>query len=102
MAIKAAPDNYVPPNANALAGRLIDDCYTSMRKGVDKTDESGELARKFGCTYTSDGWESCDSLPLINSAVITANNGGVYLRSVDTSGYTKNADYVASLIITDI
>ena len=52
--------------------------------------------------YTSDGWDSCDSLPLINSAYILANNGGVYQRSVDTSGQTKSAEYCAALMIVDI
>lgn len=101
-AIKAAPSDYVPPNSKALAGPLIDVCYNTMRSSLSKRDESGETARKFGCTYTSDGWESCDHLPLINSAVILANDGGTYLRSVDTSGSKKNADYVAALMIEDI
>ena len=51
----------------------------------------------------SDGWESCDNLPLINSAFITANDGGMYWRSVDTSGQiVKSADYCAMLMIQDI
>ena len=31
-----------------------------------------------------------------------ANDGGVYLRSVDTSGMTKTAEYCANLMIEDI
>lgn len=92
-----------------------------MMKNVNKRDEtgvclnpgcmrgfhshcvlSGSLSQKFGVTYTSDGWDSCDKLPLINSAYILANDGGVFVRSVDTSGHTKSADYCASLMICDI
>ena len=73
-----------------------------MQDDITKRDEEGQLSRKFGVTYTSDGWDSCDNLPLINSAYILANDGGVYQRSVDTSGASKGADYCASLMIVDI
>eukprot|EP00966_Prymnesium_polylepis_P256415 5923707-Prymnesium_polylepis.1 len=65
-------------------------------------DPDGILAERFGATYVSDGWDSCDNLPLINSAFICANNGGMYWRSVDTSGKTKTAEYCALLMIQDI
>jgi hypothetical protein len=81
---------------------LIDVCHGRMNADVAKRDEGGVLSSKFGATYTSDGWDSCDHLPLINSAIIMANDCGVYVRSVDTSGKTKNAEYVASLMIVDI
>jgi len=55
-----------------------------------------------GLTYTSEGWEDCNSTPLINSAYILANDGGVYMRSVDTSGMTKSGDYTANLMLEDI
>ena len=101
-AIQAAGPTYVPPSSNALAGPLIDVCCNAVNAAIAKRDEGGAVSNKFGSTYTSDGWESCDHLPLINSAVITANDGGVYIRSVDTSGITKNAEYVAALMIVDI
>eukprot|EP00966_Prymnesium_polylepis_P304036 7024283-Prymnesium_polylepis.1 len=101
-AVQAAPAGYKPPDSRALGGPLIDVCHSQMRAEVAKRDEGGVISNKFGCTYTSDGWDSCDHLPLINSAIITANDGGVYVRSVDTSGQTKSAEYVASLMIVDI
>ena len=48
------------------------------------------------------GTQECDSLPLINAAFITANDGGNFWRSVDTSGKTKTAEYCAALMIADI
>lgn len=101
-AIKAAPDSYVPPNRNALSGKLLDVCEDLLAKEIANRDPDGNLAMKFGRTYTQDGWDSVDHLPLINSAYITANDGGVYLRSVDTSGHTKCAEYIAGLMIQDI
>ena len=65
-------------------------------------DPEGTLKEKCGSCYVSDGWDSCDNLPLINSAFITANDGGMYWRSVDTSGKTKSAEYCAMLMIMDI
>ena len=50
----------------------------------------------------TDGWDSCDNHSLINSAFISNNDGGVFWRSVDTSGKVKNADYTAALMINDI
>ena len=100
--IQAAPAAYVPPNKNALGGPLIDVIDNSIAAQIAARDADNVLSDKYGIAYTSDGWESCDKLPLINSAGITANDGGAYLRSVDTSGKIKNAEYVASLIIVDI
>lgn len=73
-----------------------------MEKEINARDPAGDLKEKFGVAYTQDGWDSIDSLPLINSAYITANDGGVYHRSVDTSGFIKDAEYVAALMIADI
>ena len=102
VAIQSAGAGYTPPNSNALAGQLIDVAHNTMTKDVARRDANGEISTKFGSTYTSDGWDSCDHLPLINSAIITANDGGAFVRSVDTSGHTKNAEYVAALMIADI
>ena len=101
-AIQSAPPTYVPPNERKLAGPLLDECYGSMWRMLDARDPDGLLKAKFGATYVSDGWDSCDSLPLINSAFITNNDGGVYWRSVDTSGKVKSAEYCALLMIQDI
>lgn len=101
-AIKQTPANYVPPNEKKLAHELLDACHEDMWAKIEARDSDGTLSMKFGSTYVSDGWDSCDSLPLINSAFITANDGGVFWRSVDTSGKVKTAEYCASLMIQDI
>ena len=80
----------------------MDSCYEALWKTLSDRDPDGSLAYKFGSTYVSDGWDSCDNLSLINSAFITNNDGGVFWRSVDTSGKVKDAEYVASLMICDI
>ena len=100
--IQAAPIGYVPPGRNKLAGPLLEECHNWMWKQLKDRDPNGSRAMQFGSCYVSDGWDSCDNLPLINSAFITANDGGVYWRSVDTSGKKKSAEYCAALMIADI
>lgn len=75
-AIQLAPASYVPPNPIALAGPLLPEAHNKMADDIEARDKDGDLSRKFGVTYTSDGWDSCDNLPLINSAFILANDGG--------------------------
>ncbi|KAL1500308.1 hypothetical protein AB1Y20_012974 [Prymnesium parvum] len=101
-AIQQAPSSYMPPTRKKLAGPLLDESYNLMWANQRTREKDGYLAMKFGATYVSDGWESCDHLPLINSAFITAANGGMYWRSVDTSGKTKDSKYCAALMISDI
>ena len=101
-AIQKTPAGYVPPNRHKLAGPLLDEGYKSMWQKANARDPDGSLTEKYGSCYVSDGWDSCDHLPLINSAFITANDGGLYWRSVDTSGKTKSSEYCAMLMILDI
>eukprot|EP00966_Prymnesium_polylepis_P321600 7377905-Prymnesium_polylepis.1 len=101
-AIQKAPSNYVPPNNKKLGDELLDTCHESMWAQLKARDPDGAQALKYGSAYVSDGWDSCDDLPLINSAFITANDGGVFWRSVDTSTKTKSAEYCAALMIEDI
>ena len=100
--IQAAPFGYIPPNRNKIAGPLVDHCYDWMWKKIEERDPTGERAMRYCSCYVSDGWDSVDNLPLINSAFITGNDGGVYWRSVDTSGKEKNAEFCAALMIADI
>ena len=87
-AIRDAPDCWTPPTRQTLAGPLLTRCHEQMADDVERRDQEGDLSRKFGVTYTSDGWDSCDNLPLINSAFILANDGGVYQRRT-TLGRSK-------------
>ena len=87
--IQAAPVGYIPPNRFKLAGPLLDECYKDMWKRIEQRDPNCSRAMRYGSCYVSDGWDSVDNLPLINSAFITGNDGGIYWRSVDTSGKEK-------------
>lgn len=101
-AIRRTPPSWIPPGRKKLSGPLIDSCYNDMTYQIDSRDAQGIFADKFGYSYTQDGWDSVHNLPLINSAYFCAGMGGVYLRSVDTSGKSKDAAYIANLMIADI
>ena len=101
-AIKATPAGYRPPNFNKLGNELLDKCYEGLWTTMQQRDPDGALVSKYGSTYVTDGWDSCDNLSLINSAFITNNDGGLFWRSVDTSGAVKCAEYTAMLMIEDI
>ena len=101
-AIKGVRPSYVPPGLHKIAGSLLESVHMRMEADIHRRDAAGQLSERFGLTYTSDGWEDCNSTPLINSAYILANDGGVYMRSVDTSGMTKSGDYTANLMLEDI
>ena len=64
--------------------------------------EVAKRAEDFGITYISDGWESVDSSPLINSSLVVPTCGAFFFASVDTPGHTKDAEYIAGLIISDL
>lgn len=101
---QSSPSNYIPPNANKLAGPLLDDAHAQMVKKLSQRDPKGLLKEKYCASYNADGWDSTNHLPLINSVFIVANDGGTFWRSVDTSGHEheKNAYYCAKLMIEDI
>ena len=101
-AIKSVRPSYVPPGAHKIASSLLESVHMRMEADIHRRDAADQLSERFGLTYTSDGWEDCNSTPLINSAYILANDGGVYMRSVDTSGMTKSGDYTANLMLEDI
>jgi hypothetical protein len=100
--IKQSPSNYIPPGAKKLAGPLLDEAYAQMLKKLATRDPDGLIKEKFCATYNTDGWDSTDHLPLINSTFVVANDGGRFWRSVDTSGHEKNTHYCAKLMIEDI
>jgi hypothetical protein len=59
-----------------------------------KLDKLMDIVNVSGCTIMSDGWSSVQRRPLINYLLATPK-GIKFLRAVDTSGTTKNAEYLA-------
>ena len=59
------------------------------------------IVEETGCLLLSDGWTSTQNLPIINALAATPL-GAYFLKALDTSGQTKDADYIAAFIITQI
>ena len=55
------------------------------------------LLEETGCMIMSDGWTSTQNRPIIN-ALQSTPAGARFLKAVDTSGDTKDAQYVADFI----
>ena len=49
----------------------------------------------FRTTLTSDGWSDPNRHPIINYMLV-CTKGSCFVRSVDASGETKDADYIAA------
>ena len=54
-----------------------------------------------GGLLISDGWNSTQSRPILN-ALLSTPAGSLFLRSVDTSGDSKDAQYIADFMISCI
>ena len=52
------------PQEDRRSPALLESVHTRMEADIQKRDASGQLMERFGLTYTSDGWEDCNSTPL--------------------------------------
>ena len=50
-----------------------------------------------GCTICCDGWDATDSRPLLNVLAVNPK-GARFLFSVDTTGWRKDAEYIADVL----
>jgi hypothetical protein len=50
-----------------------------------------------GATLISDGWSSCANRPILN-ALAASPTGMYFIKAVDTSGETKDAEYIADFM----
>ena len=55
------------------------------------------LIKETGAVIISDGWTSCQHRPIIN-AIVSTVAGAQLVKSVDTSGETKDAAFIADFI----
>ena len=88
--------SYTPPSYHDLRHKLLEDAKVDVQMKLQKRTE--ESIRKFGATLSIDGWSSVVNRPLINGMLISSA-GEEFLGSVDTSGATKDATYLADVLI---
>ncbi len=93
-AVEATADfgeNYKLPSLVSLRTTLLDKEKVSVETELKSFMAS---ARSSKATITSDGWSDTRNRPLLNLLMVTPK-GEKFLESVDTSGDTKDADFIA-------
>jgi hypothetical protein len=87
------------PGSQIFATKLLDATDASTQEQVNKIKQS--VQRDTGGSITSDGTTNVSNRPLINVLYVTPA-GALFVKVIDTSGETKDATYVAELIIRAI
>jgi hypothetical protein len=96
-AVEASADfgeNYKLPSLVFLRTTLLDKEKVSVAAELKSFMAS---VRSSKATITSDGWSDTRNRPLLNLLMVTPK-GEKFLESVDTSGDTKDADFIAQVV----
>jgi hypothetical protein len=96
--VSAGSSGYKPPAYNTLRTKLLDDTKASVEKDLKPFDTRTKTT---GCSVISDGWDDAQHRPLLNSLAVNPK-GVKFIDAVDTSGHTKDAQYIASILIEAI
>jgi len=87
-------ENYKLPSLVSLRTTLLDKEKVSVAAELKSFMAS---ARSSKATITSNGWSDIRNRPLLNLLMVTPK-GEKFLESVDTSGDTKDADFIAQVV----
>jgi hypothetical protein len=87
-------ENYKLPSLVSLRTTLLDKGKVSVAAELKSFMVS---ARSNKATITNDGWSDTRNRPLLNLLMVTPK-GEKFLESVDTSGDTKDADFIAQVV----
>ena len=90
---------YQPPTDYPIRTTLLQKEYQSVSRRV-KQFHAAHL-KYTGGTIVSDGWSDAQRRPLLNVLLVTPA-GATFLNSVDSSGETKDAQFIANVIVAAI
>lgn len=76
---------------NKVLPKFDNDLDLSIRQRIDG------IIKHTGVTLISDGWSSVANKPIIN-ALVSSPVGSYFIEALDTSGETKDAQYIADFI----
>ncbi len=96
-AVEATADfgeNYKLPSLVSLRTTLLDKEKVSVAAELKSFMASAQSSK---ATITNDGWSDTRNRPLLNLQMVTPK-GEKFLESVDTSGDTKDADFIAQVV----
>jgi hypothetical protein len=83
---------YRPPALNAIRTSLL----TAKKVEVEKEVKNrlGDSIQKYGVMLCNNGWDNVQNRPLLN-VVQSGTRGDLFLGTIDTTGESKDADYIA-------
>lgn len=90
--------SYKLPSRAALAGNLLNDAVADADR---KLSEFRVQMSVTGGTLVTDGWTNVQNRPIINYLAVTPD-GAMFIDGTDTSGETKNAQFIADDIKRNI
>ena len=82
-----------------MSDTLVSEAFTQVKGEIEQ--EAGDLARRFGTTYVSDGATTTDRTPVLN---LLGVSGGLvqFIKATDCRGRIKNSEYIADFIVKAI
>lgn len=90
--------SYKLPSRAALAGNLLNDAVTDADKMLSEFKAQMSVT---GGTLVTDGWTNVQNRPIINYLAVTPD-GAMFIDGTDTSGETKDAQFIADDIKRNI
>ena len=92
LATSKARFDYVPPSYHQFRTNLIEPRRLRVEKEIER--KTGFAKRTYGVSICTDGWDDVNRRPLMN-VMMTCPPRDVFLGSIDTTGQTKSATYIA-------
>ena len=90
--------SYVPPDRRRLRGPLLDEACISIDGEMGPFMEG---VRRNGCIICSDGWDNVNSMPLLNTLLVT-HQGVKFQRAVDMSKQEKTGANIALILKKEV
>jgi hypothetical protein len=78
-----------------IHNRLLNDTKNKIKSQI--VERTKMFIRIYGATLAEDGWSSINNHPLLNMMCVSSA-GEEFLGAIDTSGYMKDAVYIADVI----
>ncbi|GFY85412.1 hypothetical protein Acr_04g0001500 [Actinidia rufa] len=89
---------YVPPSYNRLRTTLLAQEKEHVNRLLQPIKDTW---RKKGVSLVFDRWSDRQRRPLIN-IMAASSRGSIFIKAIDASGNTKDAEYVANLFVQTI
>ena len=87
------------PHRTYMGSKVLTDLDEKLELKVSQSIDG--LIEEIGAMVISDGWTSVQDRPILN-ALLSTPVGAKFLKAIDTSGETKDKEFIADFVITVI